>query len=177
MDTDVELIKRLNPLLCHQAYFGFEDGVHIATGLGFGAVAGHPILKEIMGDYEDIPFVRPDGSFDSETCPSRNTKILLRHGLRQDDTMQILDGDILILPSIYLCPFSYETHTWRRSGEAISIHWFDASWRTEEEKSDHRDKIRRERQDRLLHAPNRLLIRLLGEDGYAKLKKFLKRGA
>ena len=177
LDTDVELIKRLNPLLCHQAYFGFEDGVHIATGLGFGAVAGHPILKEIMDDYEDIPFVRPDGSFDSETCPSRNTKILLRHGLRQDDTMQILDGDILILPSIFLCPFSYETHTWRRSGETISIHWFDASWRTEEEKSDHRDKIRRERQDRLLHAPNRLLIRLLGEDGYAKLKKFLKRGA
>lgn len=176
LDTDVELIKSLDSLLCHQAYFGFEDGVHIATGLGFGAVSKHPILKEIMDDYEGIPFLLVDGSFDTETCPSRNTKIVLRHGLRQDDSMQILEGDILILPSMYLCPLSYETGKRRFSTKTVSIHWFDASWRSAEEKHYQKERIKRERKDAIRHLPNRLLIKLLGQEHYEKVKKVLKRG-
>lgn len=176
MDTDVELKKPLDTLLGHQGYFGFEDGVHISTGLGFGGIQGLPILKDIMDDYEGIPFIREDGSFDTETCPSRNTKVLLRHGLIQDDSRQILDGDILILPSIYLCPYSYETHAYLRSSKTISCHWFDASWRTEQEKAYHKNKLRQSRKDSLIHAPNRLLMRLLGEKNYGKLKSALKRG-
>ena len=176
MDTDVELKKPLDPLLDHQGYFGFEDGVHINTGLGFGAVKELPILQEIMDDYEGVSFIHDDGSFDTETCPSRNTKILLRHGLVQDDSQQLLDGDILILPSIYLCPYSYETHTYLRSSKTISCHWFDASWRTEQEKAYHKNKLRQARKDSLIHAPNRLLLRLLGEKNYGKLKSALKRG-
>ena len=176
MDTDVELKKPLDPLLDHQGYFGFEDGVHISTGLGFGGIQGLPILKEIMDDYEGIPFIRADGSFDTETCPSRNTKVLLRHGLIQDDSRQVLAGDVLILPSIYLCPYSYETHDYLRSSKTISCHWFDASWRTEQEKAYHKNKLRQARKDSLIHAPNRLLLRLLGEKNYGKLKSTLKRG-
>lgn len=56
MDTDVELKKNPDALLEHSAYFGFEDGQYVNTGLGFGAVPGHPILKEIMYDYIGIPF-------------------------------------------------------------------------------------------------------------------------
>lgn len=176
MDTDVELKKRLDSLLCHKAYFGFEDGICINTGLGFGGIAGHPILKEIMDDYEGIPFLLADGSFDKETCPSRNTKVLLRHGLRQDDSKQILDEDVLILPSICLCPLSYQTGRRKRSHKTISIHWFDASWRTEEEKVYQKEKIARERKDAIRHLPNRLLCGLIGKERYEKLKKLLKRG-
>jgi hypothetical protein len=172
----VELKKRLDALLCYKAYFGFENGILVNTGLGFGAVMGHPIVKEIMDDYEGIPFLLADGSFDNETCPSRNTKILLRYGIRQDDSRQILDGDVLILPSIYLCPLSYETGKRRLSAKTISIHWFDASWRTEAEKAYQKEKIARERRDAIKHLPNRLLCNLLGTDRYEKLKKVLKRG-
>ena len=80
LDTDVELIKKLDPLLQYDAYFGFEDGKHIATGLGFGAVKGAPILRELMEDYHDIPFILPDGGYDTKTCPVRNTEVFLRHG-------------------------------------------------------------------------------------------------
>lgn len=176
MDTDVELKKALDSLLSHQAYFGFEDGVHIATGLGFGAIPEHPLLKEIMNDYEGIPFVLEDGSFDKETCPSRNTKILLRHGLRQDDSWQILEGDILVLPSICLCPLSYQTGKRRFSPKTISVHWFDASWRTEAEKAYQKEKIARERMDAIKHLPNRLLRGVMGTERYENLKKLLKRG-
>ena len=176
MDTDVELKKSLDPFRCHGAYFGFEDGTHVNTGLGFGAVQGHPVVKEIMDDYEGILFLRGDGSYDNETCPSRNTKILLHHGLRQDDSRQVLDGDVLILPSIYLCPLSYQTGKRKLSSKTVSIHWFDASWRTAAEKAYQKDKIMRERKDAVKHLPNRMLSGLLGEKRYEKLKKLLKRG-
>ena len=39
LDTDVELIKSLDSLLEYNAFFGFEDGKYVATGLGFGAVS------------------------------------------------------------------------------------------------------------------------------------------
>ena len=44
-DTDVELISRIDSLLKYNAYFGFEDGVYVNTGLGFGAVKGMGIIK------------------------------------------------------------------------------------------------------------------------------------
>lgn len=168
MDTDVELQKNLDSLLCHQAYFGFEDGIHIATGLGFGAVQGHAVLKEIMDDYEGVPFIHEDGTYDTVTCPQRNTKIFLQHGLKQDDSMQILDGDVLILPSIYLCPISYQTNIRRHSDDTISIHWFDASWKSKEEKALHEKKVRNEAIKRFVH-------NVVGDRVYQSLKMIMKR--
>ena len=68
LDTDVELKKNLDSLLGYSAYFGFEDGKWIATGLGFGAEQGTPILQELMDDYRDIPFLLEDGSEDAGYC-------------------------------------------------------------------------------------------------------------
>lgn len=128
MDTDVELQKPLDSLLEHRAYFGFENGTTINTGHGFGAEKGTPILQELMDDYREIPFIREDGSFDLLACPRRNTEVFLRHGLKQDDTLQTLPEDILILPSIYLCPIDSVMKIRTYSPKTISIHWYDASW-------------------------------------------------
>ncbi len=180
LDTDVELRKRLTPLLDCHAYFGFEEGPRVATGLGFGAEAGAPILWELMEDYQEIPFIKEDGSYDLESCPGRNTRVFLRHGLQLEDSMQVLEGNIRILPSIYLCPLSYSTNKRRHSFRTISIHWFSASWLSEEQKAQMvqrgKQKLRRERMDYILHAPNRLMIKLLGQQRYQKLKHMLKKG-
>ena len=50
-------------------FFGFEDGRHIATGLGFGAVKGLPLLDELMHDYEELEFVKEDVQEKGETLP------------------------------------------------------------------------------------------------------------
>lgn len=176
LDTDVELKKSLDPLLVYHAYFGFEDGIHIATGLGFGAVAGHPVIKAMMDDYESIPFIKEDGTLDQETCPSRNTKILLQYGLQQDDSLQILDGNIRILPSIYLCPLSYYSGQRKCSLKTISIHWFNASWKTETERTARKKRIVRDRVDYIRHIPHRLMRKLLGDGIYDQIKHLLKRG-
>lgn len=180
LDTDVELKKSPDALLSYSAYFGFEDSGHVATGLGFGAEKKHPLLKELMEDYAEIPFVREDGSFDTLPCPQRNTAILLKHGLLQNNTRQVLEGGILILPCEYLCPLSYQNGLKKRTKNTISIHWFDASWQSAAQKKAHRDaakkRNREARRDYVRHTPNRLMRALLGTARYDKLKSTLKRG-
>lgn len=181
LDTDVELRKSLDTLLTYPGYFGFEDGVHVSTGLGFGAGKGLLLLKELMDDYAEIPFVREDGLFDTMTCPVRNTQILLQHGLVQDDSEQFLDDGVLVLPSRYLCPISYSDGRKRIVRDTISIHWFQASWQTTQQREEHKKhkkavaKIRRDTAlDRLIHFPNRLGRAVLGNDMYESLKRKIK---
>lgn len=179
MDTDVELKKNLDDFLNYDAYFGFEDGVHINTGLGFGAIPESSIIYEMMQEYLDIEFVLSDGSFDNTPCPIRNTNVLLKHGLKQDDSLQMLEDTILILPKIYLCPISYDTGKRLRSSKTVSVHWFSASWKTTQEKKRHKKEVRKRNTERyydyFIHIPNRILKLLLGEHLYEKIKRVVKR--
>ena len=178
LDTDVELVKSLDPLLNHQAYFGFEGGKNVNTGLGFGAQRGAPILLEMMQDYYAISFVLPDGGFDTKTCPVRNTEVFLRHGLKQNDSRQVMDGNILILPSAFLCPIEYETGIRRISPDTVSIHHFSASWQSMDEKKRHRRNVktmnRKNAIHTLTHIPHRIARLVLGDSRYEKLKQILK---
>lgn len=180
LDTDVELKKNLDFLLKNRAYFGFEEGQYINTGLGFGAEKGTPVLEELMQDYESIPFVWPDGTYDSTTCPQRNTEVFLRHGLVLNDTQQILDDGTLILPTECLCPISYSSGNKKITRNTISIHWFNASWQSEEVRRKHNENVARKkkknRRDYLIHTPNRIARFLLGSQRYENLKTCLKKG-
>ena len=126
--------KPMDELLQHGAFFGFEDGKFIATGLGFGAEKGSAILKELMAEYDEIAFVLADGQLDKTPCPKRNTAVFVDRGLIQNNTKQILAGDILILPKEYLCPMDYFSGKKTRTRNTVSIHWFAESWKTEQEK-------------------------------------------
>ena len=131
-----------------------------------------------MDDYEGVYFIRDDGSFDTETCPARNTKILLRHGLVQDNSKQILEGDILILPSQYLCPISYSSGVNQKTKDTVSIHWFNASWQSKEARLQHKKNLRKNKRANFVHSivhiPNRILLGILGKERYENLKKKVK---
>ena len=179
LDTDVEMIKPMDPLLVYQSYFGFEDGKNVATGLGFGAEKGHNILKEMMEDYQHICFQNEDGTFDLAPCPIRNTKVFLRHGLIQNNTRQILNDSILILPTEYLCPIDYATDTKNITENTYSIHWFDASWQTEEDRIHtqmwKRDVYREQKMLRWISFRRRVRRIILNDEQYEKLKAILKK--
>ncbi len=128
LDTDIELVKNLDDLLSHSAYFGFQGETEIATGLGFGAEKGCRILLEMMQDYQDIPFILPDGSMDLIPCPKRNTTAFLRRGLVPDGTEQELEGGIHIFPKPFFCPIDYKTGKMELTENTYSIHHYFASW-------------------------------------------------
>ena len=171
MDTDVELKKPLDPLLDRAAYFGFENGSVVNTGIGFGAQKGTAILKDLMEDYNGISFVQEDGSYDLLPCPQRSLKVFLAHGLKPDDSLQILTGNVLVLPSVYLCPIDSVMKIRTYSPDTISIHWFDASWQ------DNRKQMRREQRIGLAVYYVKQGVKLvIGEKGYERLKQLRHRG-
>lgn len=127
LDTDVELIQNIDDLMDNVMYCGFENDEYVAFGLGFGAEKGHPIIKEIMDVYETLSFYNPNGSLNLEPCPIYQSTVLKKHGIRMDNTMQNIDG-VLVLPSEYFCPINDGTGEMTITDNTRSIHHFSWSW-------------------------------------------------
>ena len=127
LDTDVELLKPLDPLLDDTGFMGFDEKGIIASGLGFGAEKGNKIIAELLKDYDDISFLLPDGSFDLTPCPDRNTDTLKRLGM----DMNPAGGrfmDMTFYPRAYFCPMDYYTGKKTITKSTYSIHHYCASW-------------------------------------------------
>lgn len=127
LDTDVELIKSLDPLMDFKGYMGFDENGLMCTGLGFAAEPGNEVVGELLKDYDDIPFILPDGSFDLTPCPDRNTDALKRLGMDTENTDQTFMG-VRFLPREYLCPVEYYTGKKKITKNTYSIHHYMASW-------------------------------------------------
>lgn len=178
LDTDVELVQSPNRFLNYPAFFGFEGTYSVATGLGFGAEKKSVILKELMNDYQDIPFILDSGEMDLTPCPVRNTEVFLTKGLNLDGTRQVLVDGTLILPAEYLCPLDNATRILHKTKNTISIHHFDASWQSQEQKDAH-DRLARQRRLKLfknevLYLPKRIMRCIIGDRLYEKIKKQIK---
>ena len=135
LDTDVRLIKSLNSLTeKYDGFFGYEAGERlISTGLGFGAAKGNRFVKALLEDYENIPFIKPDGEFDQTPCPQRNTQLLVKMGLDRQTHDSVIDN-VAFLEEEVLCPINFFTGEKHITDKTISIHKFDASWCTDSTK-------------------------------------------
>lgn len=127
LDTDVELIKPIDDLVKLGGFMGFDEKGIVATGLGFGAEKGNKIVSEFLKDYDDIPFILPDGSFDLTPCPDRNIEALKRLGMDIENKNQTF-MDVTFLPDEYLCPMDYYTGKKTITDKTYSIHHYSASW-------------------------------------------------
>lgn len=133
MDTDVELVKPLDPLLINEAYAGFEDGKNVATGLGFGAIPKQKMIGKLLKSYDFIPFEKENGKLNIIACPLLNTPVLIENGLIQNNEKQNIQG-LIIFPKDYFSPKDYNTRKCLITENTYSIHHFDASWKTNKEK-------------------------------------------
>ncbi len=125
-DTDVEVLRSFDPLLGNEAFYGFENREFIATGLGFGAEAGHPTVTAMAAQYEALAPDR-NGDYPLIVCPRLNTDALLPFGLIGNGKRQTVGG-ALILPPEVLNPYDDPTGRLNRTGNTYSIHWYSKSW-------------------------------------------------
>ena len=126
MDTDVEVLKPLDDLLGYEAVSGFEAPSQIPTGL-MASREGHPFIKELLADYDNIHFKRADGTLDMTTNVRRITDHCLQYGLQLNNTLQTVNG-FTFLPKDYLCPIELEGFRLVLTNNTLCIHHFAGSW-------------------------------------------------
>lgn len=135
-DTDVELIRPIDDILQKGSFWGVEqrDGTELAVapGLGMAAIAGMPIYREILSEYENRHFLNEDGTLNQITVVKYTTDLLKQYGLRDSEEIQCVDG-IWIYPWDYFCPMKYPTGTLTITKNTRSIHHYSATWFTKEE--------------------------------------------
>ena len=132
MDTDVEVLKPIDDLLVYDGVSGFETDTQIPTGL-MGSVAHHPMIFELLNEYEGIHFRLKNGEVDLTTNVERITRTFLDYGLVQNNTLQTVN-QFTLLPKDFLCPKSYEDGKIYLTENTLTIHHFAGSWYTPKEK-------------------------------------------
>lgn len=146
LDTDVEFLKSPDDFLHYPLFCGWEkktadapqnvlgsmpeeDMFYVVNyGSGVGAVAGHPIIKELLALFDEMHFKMPDGSLNMTTGPVHQTRVMQRFGLdATQPTLQITD-QFATFPPEYFCPKDCATQEVRLTTNTVSIHHFDMSW-------------------------------------------------
>ena len=127
MDTDVEVLKSLDPFLHHVAFSGFEDDIHIPTGIMASEKNGK-WAKENLAYYDNRHFIKEDGSMDLTTNVITLTNYMLPLGLKQNNTYQDFPNLITFYPKDYFCPKSYENGKIYLTKRSVTIHHFAGSW-------------------------------------------------
>lgn len=133
LDTDVEVIRNLDVVLCDDAFFNMGASDIINTGTGFGAVAGNQLIKEQMDYYDDKHFIMPNGKENRVCCYYYQHPIFEKHGFQIKNEYQKLNN-IVIYPSEVMSPKG----TWGMgdffSEKTLSIHHESGTWRNERER-------------------------------------------
>ncbi|MBQ8250295.1 MAG: Stealth CR1 domain-containing protein [Alphaproteobacteria bacterium] len=123
-DTDVEVKKSLDEFLDLDFFIGSEQygkSKHIGTAV-IGAQKGSPIIKKLLSVYDDIHFIKKDGSFDMTPNTVRLVKPLKEYGFEKvftDSEPIYLNDKNVIFPTNY---FSKECAT------SYTVHHFLSSW-------------------------------------------------
>lgn len=168
LDTDVQLIRSLDPLLKYEAFAGFESRKHVALGLGFGAERKNPVIRQMRDQYEGLSFCKEDGTPNLVPSPVYATQALTAYGLKADGKRQTVAG-MEVFPSEYFAPLRYVDGRLRITENTYSIHWYHASWHTPKE----RRQIRQAQKVNRIFGPYLGKFVAKGLRGACRAKKFL----
>ncbi|MDJ0390005.1 glycosyltransferase [Roseomonas sp. E05] len=133
LDTDFELLKPLDPLTeeaCFVALQGETQASDLVANGVFGAEPGHWFVAETLRtllSMRTIPFglERP-----TRYGPKLVTRLLWRHGLRENTVGGTRLKDILVLPAPVFFPYPFEGTFTPDSivAETLAIHHWEKSW-------------------------------------------------
>lgn len=132
LDTDVELLASLDRLLKDEMFCGFSCNFQIGIGVGFGAIKGHSLIKELRDYYDHVSFCQPNGELNLKTCYEYQHPVLKKYGFTLENSFQKKDG-IVMYPSEVMSPDLGLIST-NYSDNTVSVHHFEYSWASSKEK-------------------------------------------
>jgi len=167
VDTDVKVLKSYEPLLNDTAFIGLEESkLHLPGTCVMGCEPHCWWVKDMLALYDDISFIKLDGSLDLTTNVQRMgaemMKELRNEGMREEKywkhDLYINKWGLRIYTHDYFSPIT-STRVMRQTNDTYSIHYFASSWRDNKRASGWRNwTITREIINVLVHI-KRWLIR------------------
>lgn len=127
LDTDVEVIKDLTPIIEQGAFAGMEQLSGINSGLGIAAPSSLEIYKEILDSYKNDTFINQEGKINLKTVVVRVSEIFKKHGFIERNEVQEIEG-VRIYPTEYFCPMSQGTGKITITENTYCIHHYTSSW-------------------------------------------------
>src|SRR5215813_1902466 len=100
LDTDVEAIKSLDPLLTNKCFLGFEDTEWVNTAV-LGSEPGHPFIKRCLA-FTSALFEETGEFFRS---PEVTTMMLRNMGLLDYGLQQL--NNVMLFPAEYFYPYRW----------------------------------------------------------------------
>lgn len=155
LDTDIELVRPLDPLLDNDFYIGIQqpDGL-CNTGLGFGAVKNNIIVKKMLDQYDGLIYRESDKY--KIACPYLNDRVIREIGYTNVSTVKHIKG-ATIYPPRYFDPITVGNTENLLSSDTFSISHSFSSWRP------------------LKYRIRRRIINFIGQKYINILKKFLRK--
>lgn len=126
LDTDIEMIKKPDELLYQECFGCVDASLVMNLGSGFGAVPGTEIIRELRDYYNDISFIKEDGSIDKTSCNTHSYNVLKKYGVKVNNKLQNVYG-MNIYPMIFQGACQY-TKTKRLTDKTYWIHYGNMSW-------------------------------------------------
>lgn len=119
LDTDIQILKDITPLLESNFFIGYEKKEIISVGI-FGCFSKHKYLKKILEFYESDIW-----NYDFYTIPRIFTHILKKN--------PELEGKIKIYGSEYFYPYYYNEKFSEDKivSNTYCIHWWGKNWGSE----------------------------------------------
>lgn len=145
LDTDVEVIRPLEPLISNGVGFiGFQNPYEATTGTGFAAAPLNPVVKAMLDVYSNRHFKLANGQFNRVPCPAANTVGLITCGMKtgkiECQKVQKLNG-ICVYPEDYFNPYNRDTGKLTVTEHTYTIHHYSGSWSSD--KSKRRAKLKK----------------------------------
>lgn len=164
LDSDVEILKPLDKFLGNPSFSGFESRDMVPTAV-MGSQKGDPVIKALLDDYRDRPFVLEDGSFDMTPNTVTITEFCKKNGLKLNGRKQTVNGFVLY-PQKVFCPNSPARIFNKKPIGAYAIHHSMGSWGDN-------PKYTRSLPARIKRYLTGVLRRVIGSERTSKLRKKL----
>lgn len=129
MDTDVMVCKPLDDFLSHKAVSGFENQTQIPTGI-MACEKGFWLFNEFLKYYDTAKFIREDGTLNLKTNVETITEMMIKRGFMPNNKFQIVDG-FALYPQNVFCPDHSRLGDTDYIKDAVTIHYFAGSWKSE----------------------------------------------
>ena len=142
LDTDVEIVKSFDDLLCSASFMGYTDKHDVALGLGFGAEKGNLLLLDMREYYEGKRFIKPDGGLDLRMCLEYQYPVLEKWGFNLNGIQEQI-GENVIYPREVFNPLGRLGVNTLFTENTHSIHHAEISWESDKNRSAYMQSIKK----------------------------------